>query len=111
MELQYSVSLKPYNTLSLDVKAAYLCRINHLDDLHAARQFCEHKQCPWLLLGGGSNLVLTEDFDRLSDGDGYGSEYFGHLKHCFKRQSKVLCNVQAGYEWDLLVARVIHKRC
>ena len=63
MELQHSVSLQPYNTLSLDVKAAYFIRINQLDDLYAARQFCQDKRCPWLIIGGGSNLVLTQDFD------------------------------------------------
>ena len=39
MNLQYDVSLKPYNTLSLDVKAAYFVCINDLYDLDAVRKF------------------------------------------------------------------------
>jgi UDP-N-acetylmuramate dehydrogenase len=103
MELQYSISLKSYNTLSLDVKAAYFMLINQLDDLYAARQFCEHKQCPWLLLGGGSNLILTEDFDGLVMVMAM-EQIFWPPEAPLERQSEsFMVNVQAGYEWDLLV--------
>ena len=52
MELQRRVNLKPYNTLSLNVEAAYFVAINCLDDLRQARKFCHDKCCPWLLIGG-----------------------------------------------------------
>ena len=103
MELQYSVGLKPYNTLSLDVKAAYFVRINHVDDLYAARQFCEDKHCPWLLLGGGSNLVLTQDFDGLVMFMAMDQVCWPAGAPLETASEKFIVNVQAGYEWDLLV--------
>ena len=107
MELQHSISLKPYNTLSLDVKAAYFVRVNCIADLRAARQFCQDKHCPWLLLGGGSNLVLTQDFDGLVMFMAMDQVFWPAEKSLDRISENFIVSVQAGYEWDLLVEESI----
>ena len=61
MTLQTQVDLSPFNTLALPGRAALYRRITApaqlaAPDLGAGRRF---------ILGGGSNLVLTGDFDGL----------------------------------------------
>ncbi len=56
-------SLKTYNTFSIDVKARYFVEINsikELNDLFIDEFYCS---LPRLILGGGSNILFTKDFD------------------------------------------------
>jgi UDP-N-acetylmuramate dehydrogenase len=62
MNISRQVNLQPYNTLAIEVYADYFAKIENLADLQAARDFCVQQELPWLLIGGGSNLILTEDF-------------------------------------------------
>jgi UDP-N-acetylmuramate dehydrogenase len=107
MELQYGVSLKPYNTLGLDVKANFYVDINNIEDLRLAREFCRHKHCPWLLIGGGSNLVLTQNFEGLVMFMAM-DQVFWPAEHLVSTASdQFVVSAQAGYEWDLLVEESI----
>ena len=107
MELQSDVSLKSHNTLSLDVKAAYFVAINCIDDLREARKFCQKKRCSWLLIGGGSNLVLTQDFDGLVMFMAMDQVVWPVKKALENVSERFIVSAQAGYEWDLLVAESI----
>ena len=109
MELQFDVSLKAYNTLSLDVTAAHFVSINNIHDLYAAREFCQDKQCPWLLIGGGSNLVLTQDFDGLVMFMAMDQVFWPVVPPLDMPSEHYTVNVQAGYEWDLLVAESVKR--
>jgi len=104
MDLQYDVSLKPYNTLSLDVKATYFVCINDLHDLDAVRKFCLDQKCPWLLIGGGSNLVLTQDFEGLVMFMSMNQVFWPVEAASTEPMDHFTVIVQAGYDWDLLVA-------
>jgi UDP-N-acetylmuramate dehydrogenase len=62
--LEY-LSLKPYNTFGIDACARYFCRVQTKEDmLHLiADEFqYHHKQ---LIIGGGSNILLCDDYDGL----------------------------------------------
>ncbi len=66
IEILQDVSLKPYNTFGIDVKAKFFCEISSLEQLTTL--ICngiyietENK----LILGGGSNILLTKDYDGL----------------------------------------------
>jgi len=64
-QLQENISLKPYNTFGIDVKARFFAEIfdkQDLNELSKSTAFLENKL---LILGGGSNLLFTEDFDGL----------------------------------------------
>lgn len=63
MKIQEYISLKPYNTFGIDATARYFSRfasIDELGELFEAHQLLEH-----LILGGGSNILLTQDFNGL----------------------------------------------
>jgi len=63
MTLQENVSLKPFNTFGIDVKAKFFASVNNLDELH---ELISSNQYPnTLFLGGGSNILLTKDINAL----------------------------------------------
>jgi UDP-N-acetylmuramate dehydrogenase len=59
--LQTNVSLKQYNTFGLDVKASHFIKINSLE---ALKEIYKNTNLPnkKLILGGGSNILLLNDF-------------------------------------------------
>lgn len=63
MELLYNVSLQPYNTFGLDVKAKHFAAVHSLAELKQA--LIESENESHLFIGGGSNLLLTKDYDGL----------------------------------------------
>lgn len=62
---QEQVSLKPYNTFGIDVKARYFSQAH--DDQEVRQSLAQAQQggVPVLVIGGGSNLLLTRDIDAL----------------------------------------------
>ncbi len=65
VQWQEQVSLKPYNTFGIDVKARYFSQAQ--DDLQVRQALSQAQQqgLPVLVIGGGSNLLLTRDIDAL----------------------------------------------
>lgn len=63
MQLQTDFSLKPFNTFGIDVKAKLFARFDSVQELQELLQMPELQQEPKLILGGGSNLLFTKDFD------------------------------------------------
>jgi UDP-N-acetylmuramate dehydrogenase len=57
--------LKAHNTFGFDVRAQFACRIEHEEQLMAAVRDPRAAGLPRLVLGGGSNVVLTGDFGGL----------------------------------------------
>jgi UDP-N-acetylmuramate dehydrogenase len=62
MQLEENVSLRPYNTFGLDVQARYFARFASADELRQLLASPQVQAGPLLILGGGSNLLLTQDF-------------------------------------------------
>lgn len=55
-------SLLPYNTFGIDVKAARFVEYSSVDELLEFLEEEKSQDCPRLHIGGGSNLLFTEDF-------------------------------------------------
>lgn len=64
-QLQENISLKPYNTFGIDVKARFFAEISDKQDLKELRKSTAFTEKKILVLGGGSNMLFTEDFDGL----------------------------------------------
>ena len=60
-QFQENVSLQPYNTFGIEVKAATFFEFTTEQALIEALQQRDKSQ-PLLILGGGSNMLLTQDF-------------------------------------------------
>ena len=63
MHIQENISLKPYNTFGIDVTAKHFVSASNIDDLKQILSLKEHPNK--LILGGGSNMLLTKDFNGL----------------------------------------------
>ena len=62
MKILQNVSLLPFNTFGLDVKAEHFAEISSLEDLREGLRSGIH---PIFLLGGGSNLLFTQNLQGL----------------------------------------------
>ncbi|WP_047434902.1 UDP-N-acetylmuramate dehydrogenase [Chryseobacterium vietnamense] len=66
MNMQENFSLQPYNTFGVEAKAKYFTEVNTIDELKEALIFAKTQTLQLLFLGGGSNILLTRDFDGLA---------------------------------------------
>lgn len=64
-DIEEHVSLKHYNTFGIDARARYFTSITSLEQLKDVINTDVYRQNPCLILGGGSNVLLTKDFDGL----------------------------------------------
>ncbi len=62
MQLQKNVSLKPYNTFGIDVKASIFCCIENETDLI---NVLKNNTDPLFIISGGSNMLLTKNINAL----------------------------------------------
>jgi UDP-N-acetylmuramate dehydrogenase len=64
ISIQQNVSLKAFNTFGLEAKAKLFCEFQSIEELIEALQQKSQDQT-LLILGGGSNMLITRDFDGL----------------------------------------------
>ncbi|MGV3636450.1 MAG: UDP-N-acetylmuramate dehydrogenase [Flavobacteriales bacterium] len=62
MDLQRNASLKAYNTFGIEASADRLGRFSSAAELREILAHPEVKEAPLLILGGGSNILFTQDF-------------------------------------------------
>ena len=65
LQIEQNYSLKNFNTFGVEASARYFVEINHDDDLVELFMDPQWKQIPLLVLGGGSNMLLLNNFDGL----------------------------------------------
>ncbi|WP_394751162.1 UDP-N-acetylmuramate dehydrogenase [Spongiimicrobium salis] len=63
MVIEEYISLKPYNTFGIDVKARFFCEVTSIDTLKKALSSAVHER--HFFISGGSNMLLTQDIDAL----------------------------------------------
>lgn len=66
MQVQENFSLKQYNTFGIEARARYFASfssVSQLTELLNAVPLADGARVPVLLLGGGSNILFTKDFD------------------------------------------------
>jgi len=93
--IQQYVSLKPYNTFGIDVSAESFVSVQTLEDLIS---ILNTKPSKLLVLGGGSNMLLTKDID--------GLVLHINLKGieiCEKQNKTTTVKVAAGENWHNFV--------
>lgn len=104
MKLKRDISLKPFNTFGIDVKAALFVEINSLDELQEVLGQKELVHMPKLILGGGSNILFTNDFS--------GIVLKMQIKGITVTQEEdeyVYVQAGAGENWHQLVMHCIRK--
>lgn len=102
--MQENFSLKPYNTFGVDAKAKYFAEINDVEELKEAINFSRSQDLKLLFLGGGSNVLFTQDFD--------GLVIKLNLKRISKEnfsENEVLITAKAGENWHEFVMYCLDK--
>ncbi|WP_426481766.1 UDP-N-acetylmuramate dehydrogenase [Chryseobacterium sp. R2ACT005] len=102
--MQENFSLKPYNTFGVEAKARYFTEVNTIDELKEALIFSETQSLQLLFLGGGSNILLTKDFDGLAirlNLKGITEENVN--------ENEVLVTAKAGENWHEFVMYCLQK--
>jgi UDP-N-acetylmuramate dehydrogenase len=61
MQVEESVSFKDLTTVKLGGPIAYLIRVKHSDQLPEAIKFAKDKNLPFLVIGGASNLLVSDE--------------------------------------------------
>ncbi len=65
IKIEENVNLKPYNTFGIEAQARYFCKISTEEQLEELLSSEVYKNKRHLILGGGSNILFTKDFDGL----------------------------------------------
>ena len=107
MVVQENISLKSLNTFGIDVSAKYFANFSSVNELHELLEFNQpqttnHKP-QTLILGGGSNILFTKDFDGLV----LKNEIVG-IKEIKEDEHHVYVQVGAGVNWHHFVLHCIH---
>jgi UDP-N-acetylmuramate dehydrogenase len=98
MRIQTDVSLKPFNSFGVDAHGKYFVVLKSEDALQSAHS-------PTLLLGGGSNLLFTKDFDGLV----VKNEIKG-VRVLEAKEDSVLVEVGGGEMWhDFVLTCIEHQ--
>jgi UDP-N-acetylmuramate dehydrogenase len=94
--------LRGLNSFAVDARARWFCRVRSADDLAALSADPRVAGLPRLVLGGGSNLLLTRDFDGLA----IKVEASG-LREVGEAGDAWLVEVGAGENWHATVDRLL----
>ncbi len=104
MRILENIPLREYTTFKIGGQARYFCRVKSADDLKAALAFALVKQVPFFILGGGSNVLI-------SDAGFYGlvaKIEIGGVEFR-ERGNEVLVAAGAGENWDDLVCETVKR--
>ncbi|MEA1786866.1 UDP-N-acetylmuramate dehydrogenase [Arenibacter sp. GZD96] len=96
MEILENISLKTYNTFGIAVKARYFCEVTTIAELKNVLQRTDFPEI--LILGGGSNMLLTQDLEALV--------IYVNLKGIrvlHEDDDTVIVEVMAGENWHQMV--------
>jgi len=96
MQIHENFPLKPYNTFSIDAKARFFNSFSFVEELE--EKLMMYSEYPILILGGGSNILFTKDYD----GAVLKNEIKGiELQH--EDADHVYVKVGAGENWHQFV--------
>src|SRR6478736_5563614 len=97
ISIEKDVSLLPFNTFGIDARAKHFVRIESVEQLQTLLQASIFKEEKHLLLGGGSNILFTKDFDGLV----IKTEIFG-IEKTEEDHAHARVKVGAGEVWHNL---------
>ena len=106
MQVQENFSLKPYNTFGIDAKAKFFIRFNSVGQLQEAITSNlippKARQTSSLVLGAGSNILFTKDFDGI-----VLKNEIGGIEKVTEAENFVYVKCGAGENWHEVVLHCI----
>jgi UDP-N-acetylmuramate dehydrogenase len=96
MIIDSNISLKSFNTFGIDVNASNYCNISEFEGLKLVLK--KQKHTPLFILGGGSNMLLTQNIKAL-----VLHINLKGIEVISQSEQKVLVKVMAGENWHQFV--------
>jgi UDP-N-acetylmuramate dehydrogenase len=90
-------SLKEYNTFGIDAKCSRFLEYESVDEAQMVAQILREAATPYIIIGGGSNLLLTKDYE--------GIVVHSAMKGVVFDDGRMSCG--SGEIWDDMVALAI----
>ena len=103
MTIQENVSLKPYNTFGIDAKARYFSSFHNVQQLGKLLDCQLPTVNSQMILGGGSNILLTKDFDGIV----LKNEVKG-IEITKEDENHIFIKVGAGENWHQFVLHCVN---
>ncbi|WP_244828250.1 UDP-N-acetylmuramate dehydrogenase [Carboxylicivirga sediminis] len=103
IQTQKNFNLKSYNTFGFDVSCKGFISCNTIDQLQGALSYIKQYPQPYLILGGGSNILFSNNFN--------GIVIHPAMKEiCSVKENDehIWLDVQAGVVWDELVEHCVN---
>jgi UDP-N-acetylmuramate dehydrogenase len=94
-------SLKAHNTFGIDAKCRRFIEFEDDEEAVEVAKILRESATPYIIIGGGSNLLLTKDFDGIVVRSGIKGHYFEEDYFC----ERMTCG--SGEVWDDMVATSI----
>ncbi|MBR2290858.1 MAG: UDP-N-acetylmuramate dehydrogenase [Prevotella sp.] len=94
MRIEENYSLKAHNTFGIDAKCGRFMEYETVEEAQQIAGMLRESAIPYIIIGGGSNLLLTKDFD--------GIVVHSALKGYAIEGDRMVCG--SGMVWDDIVA-------
>ena len=101
-KIQENVPLAPLTTLGVGGQARFFVKLRSVRDVEDAVAFAQAKRLPLFVLGGGSNLVISDQ-----GWDGLVMQIAIPGMDERQEQGKALFEAGAGVDWDAFVAHCV----
>src|SRR5262245_60880059 len=102
MQILENFALKALNTFSIDVSAKYFSSFSNIDELNELLSFQPSQ--PNLILGGGSNILFTKNFD----GKVIKNEIIG-IEKIREDEKHIYVRAGAGENWHGFVTHALQQ--
>ena len=96
-------SLKEHNTFGIDAKCRRFIEFEDDDEAVEVAKILRESATPYIIIGGGSNLLLTKDFDGIVVRSGIKGYYFEESGDR-SQETVVRMTCGSGEVWDDMVA-------
>ena len=103
-ELKENFSLKNHNTFGLNTKTRYFVVCNSEDELIEFLNIHYKKELPLMILGGGSNVLFTKDYDGV-----ILHPRIKGIEILRETDEEIELRVGAGEDWDEFVAYCVER--
>jgi len=104
MKLQQNIALKPYHSFACEEIASFFTTVSTKEALIEAIQWANENNQPYLILGSGTNVLFTKQFNGLV----IKMELTG-IQKLQETASELLLQVGAGENWSHFVSYCVQK--
>ncbi len=105
MKIRENVSLERLTSFKIGGKASFFCQVKSLKDLNQALSFAKKRKLPYLILGGGTNVLISDK--------GYKGLVIKIGIKGISRQKKgqsLIYKIGAGENWDKFVEKTVNDK-